>query len=96
MKFVCSFAWTDLKVTEEERSLVANLARGYGFDDEEIQQIGKWLAVPPPPEDVDPLDIPREHRQLFYDAAKGMVAVDGRVVPGEQETLALFRELLQE
>lgn len=96
MKFVCSFAWTDLRVTDEERSLVEELATFYELDGSERDRIVEWLAVPPPPEEIDPTDIPKEHRQLFYEAAKRMVEADGRVVPGETDSLAMFRELLHE
>ena len=94
LKFVCSFAWTDLRVTDEERRLVEEFANFYEFDGSELDQVTQWLAVPPPPEEVDPTDIPKAHRQLFYQAAKRMVEADGRVVPGESDALETFRELL--
>jgi uncharacterized tellurite resistance protein B-like protein len=94
LKFVCSFAWTDLKVQNAERAVVERLVRELDLEAEDSKQVQEWLAVPPRPEDVDPLDIPREHRQLFFDAARHAVEADGRVVPGERDALAIFRELL--
>ena len=38
--------------------------------------------------------VPRRHSALFLSAAELAVQADGRVVPAERETLALFRDLL--
>ena len=96
LKFVCSFAWTDLQVSVEERALVEELVTHYGLDEAERAQVAGWLAVPPPAEEIDPTDISPEHRQLFYTSVKRMVEADGRVVPGERDSLELFQELLHE
>ena len=96
LKFVCTFAWTDLRVTEEERALVGEMMQHYGFEEAERKQVSAWLAVPPPVDEVDPTDIPAQHRQLFYTAVKKMVEADGRIVPGEQESLETFQELLHD
>lgn len=95
MKFVCSFAWADLQVQEEERGFVRKMIDRLDLDEDEIAQVNRWLEVPPSPEEVDPAAIPREHRQLFIDAARAMVVVDGRVDPEEAENLALLEMLVQ-
>ncbi len=95
MKFVCSFAWADLEVRDEERKFVVKLIDRLGLTPEEIAQVETWLEVPPPPEELDPARIPREHRQLFLDAARAMVVVDGRVDPDEAENLALLEMLVK-
>ena len=94
MKFVCSFAWTDLEVSAEERALIERMVEHGDFDLAERKQVVGWLRLPPRPEEVDPTDIPREHRQLFLDAVRAVVLADGRVVPGERDSLALFTELI--
>jgi len=94
MQFVCSFAWTDLRVSQAERDFVQRLVGRFQMGDDERKQIEKWLIVPPRPEDVDPTAVPHEHRQLFMDAAIATVEADGRV-PAEDESLALLRDLLQ-
>lgn len=94
MKFVCSFAWTDLKVTQEERDFVMRIVGRLGLDDAEAKQVKVWLQVPPPIDEIDPAAIPPEHRQLFLNAAELTARADGRVVPAERDQLALFRELL--
>ncbi len=94
MKFVCSFAWTDLEVNQAERSLVERMLARSGMSATDCETVREWLAVPPPIEEVDPLEIPIEHRELFLNAARAMVAVDGEVREGEQDTLDLFEELM--
>lgn len=95
MKFVCSFAWADLEVQDEERKFVLKLVDKLGLTAEEITEVERWLEVPPAPEEVDPASIPREHRQLFLDAARAMVVVDGKVDPDEAENLALLEMLVK-
>lgn len=93
MKFVCSFAWADLEVQDEERTFVSKM-----IDHLELHAdrslIEGWLRHPPRPEEVDPTDVPREHRELFLDAVRRLVAADDRIDPKEAETLALFEQLL--
>lgn len=95
MKFVCSFVWTDLKVTQAERDLVMRIVGHLHLTDDEARQVTAWLQVPPPPEEVDPTAVPAEHRQIFLQAAELAVQADGRVVPAERDALALFRDLLE-
>ena len=79
MRFVCSFAWADLEVTSEERDFIVQLVDRLELDDEERKEVAQWLEVPPPADDLDPADIPREHRELFLDAARAMIISDGDV-----------------
>ena len=94
LEFVCSFAWTDLRVSDEERHVVRRMVTNAGLGADERQQVEEWLERPPAPEEVDPLDIPLEHRRLFYDSARQVLTSDG-LVPGERDTLAVFAELLR-
>lgn len=95
MRFICSFAWADLEVADTERGFVSRMITQLKLTEDEQAQVDEWLAVPPPPEDVDPTDIPPEHRQLFLNAALQMVGADGVVDPREVETFALFEKLLR-
>jgi hypothetical protein len=95
MRFVCSFVWTDLKVSQPERDLVMRIAGRLALTDAEMQQVRSWLQVPPDVEDIDPTAVPKAHRQLFLQAAELAVKADGKVVPAEQDALALFRDLLE-
>ncbi len=95
MRFVCSFAWTDLKFAAAERDLVMRIAGRLGLDDGEVAEVKAWLQVPPNVEDVDPTAIPLAHRQLFLQVAELVAKADGRVVPAEKDSLRLFRDLLR-
>jgi uncharacterized tellurite resistance protein B-like protein len=93
MKFVCSFAWADLEIQDEERDFVGTMIKHLELEDDR-PLIEGWLRHPPPAEEVDPTDVPREHRELFLDAVRRLVAADDRIDPKEAETLALFEQLL--
>jgi uncharacterized tellurite resistance protein B-like protein len=95
MRFVCSFAWADLEVQDEERAFVARLMSKLDLDDDERRQVEGWLKVPPPPEEVDPSQVPRAHRKLFLDTVRQVVAADSKLDPEESETLTLFEQLLR-
>ena len=94
LKFVCSFVWTDLRVEQAERDLVMRIAGYLHLTDEEVAQVKQWLAVPPAEEEVDPTSVPLRHRELFLEAAKLAVEADGRVVPAERDSVAIFRDLV--
>lgn len=94
IRFVCSFAWADLDIQESERGFVAELVRQFKLDEAEREQVEEWLRLPPAPEEVDPADIPRAHRELFLEAARQIVLVDDHVDETESETFELFAQLL--
>lgn len=95
MRFVCSFAWVDLKVTPEERLLGARLISRLKLGKDEMLQVEKWLESPPEPESVDPTEVPHRHRVQFLRAVESMVAVDGEVTEDERETVILFAQLIR-
>lgn len=94
MRFVCSFAWADLEVQEEERSFVRTLVRKLALSADEKKQVEAWLAVPPSPEEVDPTDVPKAHRKLFLDTIRELVTADKLIDPEEDESFALLEQLL--
>ena len=95
MRFVCSFAWADLEVQSEERSFVSGMIRRLDLDDGEKRQVEEWLETPPPPESVDPTQIPLEHRKLFVQCVEEVVGADADISPEEGENLILFKDLLR-
>jgi len=95
MRFVCSFAWADLEIADAEREFIVKMVIRLGLDDEEQEQVAKWLELPPRADDLDPADIPKEHRQLFLDAAKAMIMSDGNVEDVEAENLIILDQLLR-
>lgn len=92
-RFVTSLAWSDLAVTAGERAYVHRLVSRLHLSAEEARQVEGWLKVPPPEDDVDPTSIPSDHRTLFVDTMREMVASDGEVSSEEKETLALLEQL---
>ena len=95
MKFICSFAWADLEVRDEERKFIAKMVAQLGLDEDEMSQVQQWLIVPPSAEELDPGQIPPEHKQLFLDAARAVIVADGTVGQEEAETLALLDLLVR-
>jgi uncharacterized tellurite resistance protein B-like protein len=95
MKFLCSFAWADLRVHEKERAFIRKMAKSLDLDDAELASVDGWLKVPPRADEVDPQEIPHEHRKLFLEAARAIVLADGEVDPDERINLNLLEELLQ-
>ena len=90
MKFICSFAWADLEIHDEERAFIRRVIHKLDLDADERERVDEWLEVPPRPEEVDPTDIPMAHRELFRDFARGIVVADGRVDEEERINLALL------
>lgn len=95
VRFVCSFAWADLEIAESERTFVHKIVGQLGLDEEERAEVEYLLKVPPAPEDIDPTDIPREHRQLFLNTILQMMGADGVVDEREVENFTLFEQLLR-
>ena len=95
MRFVCSFAWADLEVTDSEREFIVKLVDRLDLDEAEREAVARWLEVPPTADELDPADIPREHRQLFLDAARAMILSDGDVDDVEAENLIILDQLLR-
>jgi len=93
LRFVCSFAWADLKVVDSERDLLRSLVGRMGLPEAESAEVDTMLNHPPDPDTIDPMDVPQEHRQLFLDEVTRMVMADGIVADGEAENLALFQAL---
>ena len=95
MKFVCSFAWADLEVQDEERSFIAKLVKQLELDDAEKKQVDDWLELPPSADELDPAEIPNEHRELFLETARAMIVSDGVIDRDEAENFALFEMLVR-
>lgn len=93
LRFVASFAWSDLTITAGERAYVHRLVSRLHLTPQEAREVEGWLRSPPLEDDVDPTTIPREHRELFLDAVREMVESDGDVSPEERESLLLLEQL---
>jgi len=97
VKFVCSFAWADLEINDAERDFVHDLIRrlDLDLDEDESMDVDGWLTFPPPPEEVDPMDIPVAHRQVFLDTMLALVASDGELAEAETESFNLLSQLVR-
>ena len=93
IQFVCSFAWADLEVRDEEREFVRRMMGRLQLGTAERSQVLEWLRRPPPAESVDPASVPPAHRELFLETIGDIIAADGEIAPEEQESLDLLREL---
>lgn len=94
VKFVCSFAWADLQVADTERKFIHKLVRQLKLDPQERELVDEWLEMPPPAEELDPAEIPDEHRALFLTVAREMIEADGEISEEEVENFVLFEQLL--
>ncbi len=95
MKFVCSFAWADLEVNDAERTFVHELIERMELDPEEANAVEAWLASPPNPEDIDPQDIPVEHREIFLQTLLALIGSDGELTEAETESFNLLSQLVR-
>ena len=94
MKFVCSFAWADLKIAESERKMIRKLMKRLKLNKDEREIVDGWLEIPPRAEELDPGQIPDAHRALFLTAAREMIEADGEIAPEEVENFELLEQLL--
>lgn len=94
LAFVCSFAWADAEVQPDEREYIERLVKALGLPEEDLEQVDAWLQYPPDPEEVDPQEVPPEHRELILAAARDMIESDGVIYESEAETLSLLEQLL--
>ena len=93
LRFVIAFAWADLAISAGEIAYVHRLVERLELEPEEAARVEKWLKSPPQPEEVDPTDIPRQHRQTFIDAVREMATADGEMTEEEKESLELLERL---
>jgi len=95
LRFMCSFAWADLEVRDSERNVVTRLIKSFELDEEEAAEVEELLKHPPNPEDVDPQEIPVEHREIFLETVKAMIYSDGEISPSEAESFELLDQLIR-
>lgn len=94
LRFMCAFAWADLEIADKERAFVIDLIARMRLPPPDAALAESWLDHPPAEEEVDPYDIPDDHRRIFLEAALEMVGMDGVVDPLEAESFAIFEALV--
>ncbi len=85
LRFVCAFAWTDLRIDEGERKFVERLMGKMELSAEDRAEVEQYLHVAPAPETTSPALVPAEHRKLFVDAVRALIYADGEVDVEERE-----------
>jgi uncharacterized tellurite resistance protein B-like protein len=95
LRFLCSFAWADLKVSDAERAFVRKLVAQFELDEDGRAMAEEWLSLPPAPEDIDPAEVPLAHRQVFLTTILQMMGADGDVDEREVESFHLLERLLR-
>jgi uncharacterized tellurite resistance protein B-like protein len=94
VRFVCSIAWADLRLRKEELEFVKRLVRRLEFGKDAEAEVLRFLHAPPEPEEVDPNLIQFEHREIFLDTMRTMIAADLDVSTEERECMQLLEQLL--
>lgn len=91
LQMACMAAWVDLEVRPAERAAVLDIAKHLGIDQKGMAEVRGWLDNGPP--EVDPYDIPQQHRQAFLEAFLEVATADGRIAAEESEMIRLLRDL---
>lgn len=95
VRFACAFAWADLSVHPAERAEILALMERLHIDEpHERQAVIRWLKAPPPADELDPLEIPPEHRELFVRECEEIIRADGVIKTEEIEAIRLLRKIL--
>lgn len=94
MRFVCSFAWADFEIRDEERRWIAALIGRLDLGDEERAAVEVWLERPPSVESIDPALVPVAHREVFLTAIASLIRTDGEVSEEEAESFDLLKQLV--
>lgn len=94
MRFICAFAWADLKVVTAEKHFIEQFASVLELTESEKISVNSWVKHPPRPEEIDPFGIPHHLRETIISAAKAISMVDGDFDPKESELLNLLSNLI--
>ena len=95
MRFICAFAWADLEIQSDEVKLIHQIMNALDLDKIHYPTVLGWLKRPPRAEDVDPLSIPDNLKEIILDAATGVILADGELQDSEMEMLELLQNILQ-
>lgn len=94
LKFLCAFAWTDLKVVDKEKRFIERVMRQLSLEPDERVQVETWLSVAPSPGSVTFDKVPPEHRRIFIEAVRALIYSDGDVDPEEREHFEKLKSAL--
>ena len=90
MRFLCSFAWADGEVQEEERRVLERVLGGLELSLEARAEVEGWLLIAPDMKGFDFGAIPAEKRSLFLDHAFEVASAHGGLAGEELRHLKMF------
>jgi tellurite resistance protein len=93
LKLLLQLAWSDGEVAPEESALILGAARSWGVPEQEIAHLRGYLGK------EEPLPAPnmgllRTRPDQVLEAARALIASDGRLHAGERELLDELRLIL--
>ena len=94
LAFASAFAWADLEIQHQERRIYMAIVDEMGLVDNEREIALSLLSSPPRAEQIDPMNIPVEHRTLFLSTAHNIILADNELKATETSMLDLLRSIL--
>jgi hypothetical protein len=94
MRFICTFAWADLKVVQAERQFIMRFCDTLVLNDDERKEVESWLKHPQHPDDIDPFSLPKHLHEYVLSAAQAISIVDGEFDDKESELLEILQGIL--
>ncbi|MEC8379189.1 MAG: hypothetical protein VXZ96_02635 [Myxococcota bacterium] len=94
MRFICAFAWADLKVVSAEKHFIEQFSIVLELSENEKNSVKSWIKHPPRPEEIDPFSISPHLKETIIAAAKAISMVDGDFDSKEAELLNLLSNLI--
>ncbi len=94
LKLMLQLAWSDERIDVQEVGTILGAARSWGVPEHEITALRKALegdAMPPAPN----LGLLRERSEEVFEAARALIACDGRLQAAEMEMLEELRTILR-
>ena len=93
LKLMLQLAWSDGQIDPQEAGTLLGAARSWGVPESEVAALKKGLerySAPPAPD----LALLRERTDEVFEAARALIASDGRLQPAEEEMLEELRVIL--
>lgn len=90
MRFLCSFAWADDEVQDEERVILIKVLDNIGLEPGDRATVLTWLERRPDMTGFDFAAIPRDKRELFLDLAFSVASAHGGLAKEELSHLQMF------
>ena len=96
MRFICAFAWADLKVVNAEKKLIARFSDILDLSPKEREAVNGWIAHPPRPEEIDPYEISPHLKETILSAAQAVSMIDGHFDAKEADLIDILQNLFDE